>query len=181
MINNSELIDPYEGVDASAIRAAREHRQLSALDDGVAYRSSQRQLLVLRTEMFVDPDEVAHRAAWHAEGTRVLTDTYRARWADREVTPNWIETTVRRPGDLPVPMDPRIDWYQVEDHTDPRRLGTVTLYEHVTLWCGRANAVVTVRHEPDDHPEAMTADIAHKLLARLAAAPRAGGAPPERS
>lgn len=181
MVNNTELIDPYDGVDAPAIRGAREHRRLSALDEGVAYRSTHRQLLVLRTEMFVDPDEAAHRAAWQAEGMRVLTDTYRARWAEREVTPNWIETTARRPGDVPAAVDLRIDWFQVEDHTDPRRHGTVTLYEHVTLWCGRAHAVVTVRHEPDDHPEAMTADIAHTLLARLAPAPRAGGASLERS
>ena len=55
MLNNLSLIDPYEGVDAAAIRTARVARQLSALDEAVAFRAKHRQLLVLRTEMFVEP------------------------------------------------------------------------------------------------------------------------------
>lgn len=176
MINNLELIDPYDGVDASAIRAARAARNLSALDEGVAYRAKHRQLLVLRTEVFVDPDETAHRAAWQADGPSVLTNTYRARWAERDVAPNWIETRVRPPSELPGDLDARLDWLQVEDHTDPKRSGAVTMYEHVTLWCGRANAVVTVRHEQDQHIEALAAEIAHRLLIRLESVPGGGGA-----
>ncbi len=176
MINNAELIDPYEGADAPAIRAARSDRRLSALDEGVAYRAKHRLLLVLRTEMFADPDETRHRAAWQANAPSVLTSTYQARWAEREVAANWIETRVRPPTELPTEIDPRIDWLQVEDHTDPKRSGTVTLYEHVTLWCGRANAVVTVRHEHDQHVEPMTAEIGRRLLQRLESAPAAGGA-----
>ena len=138
MVNNLSLIDPYEGVAAVAIRTARVARQLSALDEAVAFRAKHRQLLVLRTEMFVEQDETAHRAAWQADGPAVLTSTYQARWAEREVTPNWIETTVRPALELPDDVDPRIDWLRVEDHTDPRRSGVVSLYEHLTLWCGRA-------------------------------------------
>ncbi len=177
MINNRELIDPYDGVDASTIRAARAARRLTALDEGVAYRSKLRQLLVLRTEVFFDPDETAHRTAWQADGLSVLTSTYQTRWAERDVTPNWIETRLRPATDLPGELDPRVDWLQVEDHTDPKRSGTVTLYEHVTLWCGRSHAVVTVRHEYDQQVEGMAIEIAHRLLDRLTSFPAGGGAP----
>lgn len=176
MLNNLELIDPYEGADADQVRAARAARRLCALDEGVAYRTSQRRLLVMRTEVFVDPGEVAHRDAWRADGSTVLTSTYQARWAERDITPNWIETTTRPATDLPGPIDPRIDWFRVEDHTDPRREGVVTLYEHVTLWCGRANAVVTVRHALDQPVEQMTVQVADHVLSRLEALPRVGGA-----
>lgn len=176
MLNNAELLDPYEGAEAPALRALRATRVLTALDEGVAYRASHRQLLVLRTEMFADPDETEHRGAWQTDGPRVLADTYRTRWAERDVAPNWIETTIRRPPDTPADIDPRIDWFRIEDHTDPRRTGTVTLYEHLTLWRGRANAVITVRHEPDYHVDAIALAIAHTLIDRLAPVPQVGGA-----
>lgn len=172
MLNNQEALDPYGDVEAAAaIRRARADRVLTGLDEGAAYRSRNRQLLVLRTEAFVQGDEAAHRDAWHDDGPAALTATYKARWAEREVVPNWIETTVRRPGELPANVDPRIDWFRVEDHTDPKRQGIVQIYEHLTLWCGRAHAVVTVRHEPDHHLEEMAQKVAHRLLERLAVIP----------
>jgi len=174
MLSNQEVLDPYGGVDAAAaVRRARAGRVLSALDEGVAYRSASRQLLVLRTEAFRDPDEQVHRQAWQADGSSALTATYRARWADRGVVPSWIETRIRRPGELPAGVDQRIDWLRVEDHTDPEREGVVTIYEHLTLWCGRAHAVVTVRHEPDQHLEEMTLAVASRLLERLGTLPPA--------
>jgi hypothetical protein len=175
MLNNSELLDPYEGADAVAIRAVRAERVLSALDEGVAYRAKHRRLLVLRTEVFVEPDETAHRATWRRDGPSVLTSTYQARWAERDITPNWIETTIRRPSDLPSDVDPRVDWLRVEDHTDPKRAGAVTIYEHLTLWCERANAVLTVRHELDQPVEEMAVAVAHRLLNRLESVPERDG------
>lgn len=174
MLNNQEVLDPYDGVEAeaaAAIRQARVARTLSALDEGVAYRARKPLLLVLRTEAFVDPDETAHRQAWRSEGPAALTATYQARWAERDMVPSWIETTLRRPGELPAGVDPRIDWFRVEDHTDPRRQGGVQIYEHLTLWCGRPHAVLTVRHEPDDHVEDMALKVARALLGRLETMP----------
>jgi hypothetical protein len=177
MLNNSEQLDPYEGADAPRIRAARAARVLSALDEGVAYRTRHGQLLVLRAEVFVDPAETAHRAAWQADGPAVLTSTYRARWAERDVVPNWIETTIAPMTARPAELDPRIDWLRVEDHTDPKGSGIVTIYEHLTLWCGRANAVITVRHEPDEPVREVAYDIGHTLLRRLESVPARGGRP----
>ena len=100
MPNNVEVIDPFEGVsEADAVRRARQLRRITALDEGLAYRARDGALTVLRAEMFADPDETAHRAAWQSDGARVLTATYRTRWAEREVTPNFIETTVVGPGE----------------------------------------------------------------------------------
>lgn len=181
MLNNQELLDPYEGAEAPRIRAARAARVLSALDEGVAYRARHRQLLVLRAEVFVQPDETDHRAAWRADGPTALTSTYRARWAERDVAPNWIETTVRSVTDRPADVDPRIDWFRVEDHTDPKRAGIVTIYEHLTLWCGRAHAVMTMRHEPDQQLDGIALQIGHALLHRLESVPGRGGAAIEAS
>lgn len=179
MLNNQEALDPYADVEAAdAIRRARAARVLTGLDEGAAYRARNHLLLVLRTEAFLRADEAGHRDAWHGDGPAALTATYRARWAEREVTPNWIETTVRRPGELPANVDPRIDWLRVEDHTDPKREGSVQIYEHLTLWCGRAHAVVTVRHGPEQHLEDMAQTVAEQLLARLELIPAAPG-PPE--
>jgi len=66
-----------------------------------------------------------------------------------------------------VKVDPRADWLRVEDHTDPRRQGVVSVYEHVTLWAGRAHAVVTVRHLVDQDLDVVVASVAAVLLARL--------------
>ena len=53
----------------------------------------------------------------------------------------------------------------------PKRSGVVSLYEHLTLWCGRANAVVTVRHEHDQQVDFVAVEVAHRLLDRLESAP----------
>ena len=132
----------------------------------------------MRTEAFVDPVETAHRETWRSDGPAALTATYQARWAERDVRPNWIETTIRRPGELPAGVDARIDWLRVEDHTDPKREGVVRIYEHLTLWCGRPHAVITVRHEPDQHLEDMTLKVARALLGRLESIPPASGGSP---
>ena len=101
MLSNQEVLDPYEGVERGrSDPRARAARVMSALDEGVAYRSRNRRLLVLRTEAFVDPDESAHRGAWRSDGPAALTEMYKVRWTERDVVPNWIETTVRRPGEL---------------------------------------------------------------------------------
>jgi len=175
MVNNVEVLDPYAGEGAAAIRAARAARVLSALDEGVAYRARNRQLLVLRIEAFADPDETAHRQTWLSDGPAALTATYQVRWSERDVVPNWIETRIRRPGDVPTDVDPRIDWLRVEDHTDPKRLGTVSIYEHLTLWCGRGHAVITLRHELDQQVDDVARKIAEGVLTTLEGLPRLGG------
>ena len=69
MPNNVEVIDPFDGVsEADAVRRARQLRRITALDEGLAYRGRDGALAVLRAEMFADPDEAAHRAAWQSDG-----------------------------------------------------------------------------------------------------------------
>jgi hypothetical protein len=180
MPNNIEVIDPFEGLsEADAVRRARQLRRLTALDEGLAYRSHDGALAVVRAEMFAEPDDVGHRTAWQRDGAKVLTATYRARWAEREVTPNFIETTVVEPDELPMMDGSPLDWLRVEDHTNPRGKATVTMYEHLTLWSGRAHVTVTLRHDLGDLREELAGHVATMVLARLSRAPAGGsGAAP---
>lgn len=149
MINNVEQPDPFgPGPDADAVRAARAARVLTALDEGEAWRRrNDRILAVARVEVYGSADDREHRAAWRAHGPACLDATWRQRWRDREVEPGWVEARWQpdddRPrDDLGPSADEAVDWLVVEDHT-----GTdVAVYEHVTIWCGRLQFTLTVRH-----------------------------------
>lgn len=168
MVNNAEMLDPFADVPAAdAVRRARSTRRLTALDEGVAFQGKDSRLVVLRVEMFADPDEEGHRETWRRDGPAVLTATYKARWAERAHVANWIDVRARRSADLPAPLDPRIDWLRVEDHTDPSRRGVVRVYEHLSLWAGRAHAVVTVRHLLDQQLDEVAAAVGATVLDRL--------------
>ncbi|MCU1454445.1 MAG: hypothetical protein JWN46_2591 [Acidimicrobiales bacterium] len=158
MINNVERADPWEGVDgADALRAAREQRRLTALDDGTAWRDRDQRLLVVRCEVFADAHEDEHRAVWIADAERVLASAWRVRWTERGQSPGWIEARRRLLAEGDAPLHRRVDWYEVEDHTDPTARGDVTIYHHLTVWAGRMHVVVTVRHPLGDPP----ADLDH--------------------
>ena len=146
MLNNAELLDPYgPGEAADRIRSVRQQRRLTGLDEGRAWRRRDGSvLLVLRSEIFADPDDTAHRAVWQQDGAVGLEDTWRERWRDRDITPGWIEARRRDPADLEVDLDPNVDWYRVEDHTGVT--DEVVVYQHLTVWSGRIHAVLTLRH-----------------------------------
>lgn len=166
MVNNLERIDPLGGDEASeAVRVERAARRLTALDEGRAWRQrTEASLAVLRVEVFADPDEQGHRAAWRAHAEESLDATWRERWRERGHTPGWVEARwVDAAGhperfvddDLRQELTPAalgavlgaIDWLRIEDHTDPTGAGQVTVYEHLTAWAGRAHGTLTVRHD----------------------------------
>lgn len=158
MPNNAERLDPHGSDDGSAIlRAARKDRVLTALDEGAAWRHRKdRVLIVPRVEAFASGDDRAHRAAWTEHGTACLDAVWRERWRERDVVPGWIEARWKA-DDAIAEVAPagnetgaalgQIDWITVEDHTSTPTSGTVDRYEHLTIWCGRALATVTVRHD----------------------------------
>ncbi len=170
MVNNAERLEPLGDDPASlAVRAARGNRQRTALDEGRAWRRGRAgPLAVLRLEAFADADEGAHRAAWLAHGEAALDATWRARWVERERSPGWIEARWAESsgagGGHQVPD--AIDWLRIEDHTDPSGAGAVAVYEHLTIWAGRWQATLTVRHGLDE--EVAVAPAATALLVRLA-------------
>jgi hypothetical protein len=159
MVNNAERADPFGTDDDSAVvRAARDARRLTALDEGRAWRRRRDgALAVLRLEAFADPDEVAHRAAWRDHGLGALDATWRERWRERDRDPGWIEAhwhddpPTPPAGDLaPLGLDAladAVDWAVVEDHTDAARRDVVACYQHLTVWAGRGHAIVVVRHD----------------------------------
>lgn len=163
MLNNAELLDPYgPGAPADRLRDLRSARGLTALDEGQAWRRREGGvLLVVRVEAFASADDVEHRAGWRADGPRCLEETWRERWRDREVEPGWIEAR------LVDPVDDRIDWVRVEDHTGQGR--DVVVYQHLTVWAGRMVVVLTLRHELG-----LDVDAELTTAARLVA-DRAGG------
>ncbi|CAN5891082.1 hypothetical protein BH23ACT2_BH23ACT2_02360 [soil metagenome] len=158
MLNNTERMDPLGEDEASAtVRTARGLRRLTALDEGQAWRRRSGQVLaVLRTEVFADDDDGGHRAAWLDRGVASLGSTWRERWRERDVVPGWIEARWVKPSERPDPLHvfsearpasdvaASVDWARVEDHTGGH--DDVTVYEHLTIWCGRAQATLTVRH-----------------------------------
>lgn len=171
MINNVEVLDPYEGVEAAAdVVKARAARHRTALVEGDAWRGPRRQIVVLRVEAFADRDagSAEHRAAWAGDGPACLVETWRQRWAERDVEPGWIEATRR--GDVGADIDDRIDWFRIEDHTDLTDPTDVSVYQHLTLWAGRGVAVVTVRHLLDTSVDDAAHWFGDVVLARLAKA-----------
>lgn len=189
MVNNAERLDPLGTDDASAVvRAAREARRVTALDEGRAWRQrTEGSLAVLRVEIFTSGDEVEHRAAWRAHAEDSLDATWRERWREREVTPGWVEArwvdAAGHPERFVAPevradLSPAalaavvggIDWLRVEDHTDPTGEGRVTVYEHLTAWAGRAHGTLTVRHDHAHELDVVAGRAAGTLWRRLVAA-----------
>lgn len=158
MWNNAERLDPYGDDEHSAIvRAERARRVLTALDEGAAWRRRRdRVLIVPRVEVFADADDRAHRAAWQELGPACLDAVWRQRWRERDTEPGWIEARWKGAEaiDAVAPTDPegvgalgQIDWITVEDHTGTSASGIVERYQHLSVWCGRALATVTLRHD----------------------------------
>ncbi len=56
----------------------------------------------------------------------------------------------------------------VEDQTGSIETVSVTVYEHVTCWVGRANATLTVRHDLGLDLDALTTHAARVVCERLA-------------
>lgn len=151
MVNNVEQLDPFgPGEAADAIRAARVARTLTALDEGEAWRRRNDALLAVgRAEVYAEVDDRTHRAAWAEHGAACLEATWRARWRERDVEPGWIEATAladddRPSDDLGAEVDAAVDWFEVEDHTG----GDVARYQYLTMWFGRLQYTLTVRHLP---------------------------------
>ena len=183
MLNNAELLEPLGGDAASVeVSETRRARGLTALNDGVAWRRREGNVLaVLRVEVYrdSDPDQgpLAHRAAWTARAEASLDATWRERWADRGVTPGWIEARwvlpAARPEPIRVsagsepPLGPAadIDWLRVEDHTGDRT--SVAVYEYLTVWSGRSQGTLTIRHEHTLNLDAEAAGAATALHASL--------------
>lgn len=174
MLNNAERSDPL-GSDASSavIRAAREARHRTALDEGSAWRHRRSgSLAVLRVEVFASPDDGAHRAAWTEHGATCLGALWRERWRERDVTPGWIEALwCHRPAPLSAlgALADQVDWLTVEDQTGAAAGGTISHYEHVTMWVERAHAVLTVRHDLGTDLDDGVVGAVRALMGRLAA------------
>lgn len=158
-------------------------------------------LVVVRHEVFADADpggRLAHRDEWTRRGAESLDATWRERWKERDVMPGWIEARpVARPpagatepgvGDDAAQQDApaggsseglvaevafpeAVDWFRVEDHTDPTGRGEVTLYQHLTVWGGRHLVTVTMRHPLGEASDPFVAAVAEIVVARL---PRSG-------
>jgi hypothetical protein len=192
LINNAERLDPY-GDDAHSqiLRAVREARQLTALDEGGAWRHRRTgALAVTRVEAFAHLDHGGtHRLAWREHGSACLDALWQQRWSERDRRPGWIEARWVDDRDRVPPLgfagveemageatvDPvvasAIDWIQVEDQTTTAETGRVACFEHLTIWVGRAVATITLRHDQADDlaPVAATAAVvAHARLAEFA-------------
>ena len=175
MLNNAELLEPLGGDAASVeVSEARRARKLTALNDGVAWRRREGNVLaVLRVEIYADQDpgkeRVAHRNAWTVQAEASLDATWRERWADRGVTPGWIEARWVVPADRPEPPSlgsaADVDWLRVEDHTGDRM--SVAVYEYLTVWAGRSQGTLTIRHEHTLNLDAEAAGAASALHASL--------------
>lgn len=189
MVNNVERLDPLgDDPGSAAVRAARAHRRLTALDEGRAWRQrTGGSLAVLRLEVFADADEQRHRAAWRHHAEDSLDATWRARWSERDRSPGWIESrwvdTSDRPGLFDGAVGPAtgeavpaigahaaVDWLRIEDHTDPAGEDRVTVYEHLTVWVGRPHVTVTIRHDLDHPADDVAARAAAALWRRLTTA-----------
>jgi hypothetical protein len=195
MVNNEPRLDPHGTDPASeALRARREARRLTGLHEGRAWRRRGRVpgLVVVRHELFADPDpaeRAAHREDWTRLGAASLDATWRERWRERHVTPGWVESRrvgppvgaeegVLAEGAAPhgraagglvggVALPEAVDWFRVEDHTDPSGGGEVTVYEHLTVWGGRHLVTVTVRHPLGEAEDPLVAVLAGAVVSRL--------------
>ena len=186
MPNNAERLDPYGSDEASQLlRSAREERVLTALDEGAAWRHRKdRVLIVARVEVFSLADDRAHRSLWQEHATRCLDAVWRERWQEREVEPGWIEARWKpehagavgphdgdhedRGADAEHDAAERqIDWITVEDHTSTSVSGIVDRYEHVTMWCGRAVATLTIRHDDAIDVDEVTHDASMATYRRI--------------
>lgn len=160
MVNNEPRVDPHGEDEASArLRAVRDARRLTGLHEGHAWRRRRepRVLLVVRHEVFARTDDFGHRTLWREVGPASLDATWRERWRERDVVPGWIET--RDVGEDRGLDDGEVDWFHVDDHTDPSGGREVTAYEHVSLWVGRHLVTLTLRHpfELDVDPDLVRA------------------------
>ena len=178
MPNNAERLDPHgDDEHSAAVRAERERRVLTALDEGAAWRQRKERVLVVpRVEVFREVDDRAHRAAWQEHGTACLDAVWRQRWRERDVEPGWIEARWKDDEalDAVVPADPearaalgQVDWIAVEDQTNTAATGTIDQYQHVTVWCGRGLVTVTVRHDDALDLDATTVRVALAAYRRL--------------
>lgn len=178
MPNNAERLDPYGDDEHSAVlRACRDERVLTALDEGAAWRRrSDRVLAVPRVEVFADPDDRALREAWREHATACLDALWRQRWRERDVEPGWIEARWKRDADIEAVAPAgdeaeaalgQIDWITVEDHTSTPTSGVVDRYQHVTVWCGRGLVTVTFRHDDDLALDDTTLRVAFGAYRRL--------------
>lgn len=159
MVNNAERLDPFGDDEASAVvREVVGRRRRTALHEGEAWRRRRDGVLcVLRVEVFdagsdgggPDAGAAAHRRSWEEHGTASLDATWRQRWRERDREPGWIEARRRPVGDgadeVATPED--VTWLVVEDQTGVHDGGAVTIYEHLTIWAGRAVATLTLRHD----------------------------------
>jgi hypothetical protein len=181
MMNNVERLDALgSDADSAAIRVLADGRVRTALDEGQALRRHHDgALVVVRVEVYRDAERVdEHRAAWRAHGVGALDALWRERWRERDVAPGWIEASWRsvdeRPEELHAfreQVDPpgpagTVDWFRVEDHTDPSGAGTVTEYQYVLAWAGRVLTTVTVRHELGADGAEVAAAVALAALER---------------
>lgn len=165
LVNNEESLDPYAAVpEAEQLTLAADARVRTALDDGTAAAGPDMQLAVLRVEVFRDSDDTDHRTTWQNDGPAVMAALYRHRWRERDQNPGWVEATWPR---FDWEMEPRVDWLRVEDHTDRRHESGLFLYDHLSLWAGRALASLTVRYAPGFDAEPVIVDLADATLARL--------------
>lgn len=182
MVNNTEHRQPYGSDDASTeLERLRQERRPTALDEGRAWRHRDtRALVVARIEIFAGTDEAAHRAGWGRLGAESLEATWRERWRERDHHPGWIEAVPVDVGARPEPLHcaagappagpaASIDWVRVEDHTDPTGAGDVVLYQHLTVWAGRAHAVLVARHDLGRNVNDALAPVAAALHERLSA------------
>ena len=178
MPNNAERLDPYgEDGHSDALRAERDKRRLTALDEGAAWRQRKERVLVVpRVEAFADPDDRSHRAAWRMLGPACLDAVWRERWREREVVPGWIEARWKDDDEIAAvaPTDDdglaalgQIDWITVEDHTTTPETGTIERYQHVTVWCGRGLATMIVRHDDALDLDGTTMRVALAAYRRL--------------
>lgn len=178
MPNNAERLDPHgDDEHSAALRAEREARVLTALDEGAAWRQRKERVLVVpRVEVFAAVDDRSHRAAWREHGTGCLDAVWRQRWRERDVVPGWIEARWKPADDVEavLPSDEearaafgQVDWITVEDQTNTAASGTVERYQHVTVWCGRGLVTVTLRHDDALDLDATTVRVALAAYRRL--------------
>ena len=145
MPNNAERLDPYgDDPHSTALRAERDKRRLTALDEGAAWRQRKERVLVVpRVEAFAGADDRTHRAAWRMLGPACLDAVWRERWRDRQVAPGWIEARWKSDEEISV-VGPtgeegagalgQIDWITVEDHTTTAESGTIDRAPIQSIW-----------------------------------------------
>lgn len=169
MVANDERTDPFAGAEeAGRIRDERSWRRLTALDEGRAWRQrSVGSLAVLRTEAFARADERTHRISWQEDAPAVLEALWRHRWHERDVVPGWVEARAESSGTVSAEPGAAVDWFVIEDHTDPSGEGNVTMYQHVTIWAGRRHAVLVLRHPLGVDLDATVGEVVATLGERL--------------